>query len=153
MRGCVECGNRKFRKVTETISTEFRASGFTASVGVPGRQCTKCKTTHVPSSVMQSFELAVGRELADLGVHTGEAIRHMRKALGLRAADLARLLDLTPETISHWETGKARINRAAFVALGAMIQDAIEGRSTTRDRLAALSDERPYPRVLSPKLL
>ncbi len=76
----------------------------------------------------------------------------MRKILGLRAADLALLLDVTPETISHWETGKARIGRAAFVALGAMVQDATEGRSTTRDRLAALDDDHPRPKVLRPKL-
>jgi putative zinc finger/helix-turn-helix YgiT family protein len=139
--------------VTETLSAEFPTCGFAASVGVPGRQCTKCKETYVAGSVKHDFELAVARELANLGVHAGEAIRHMRKALGLRASDLAQLLDLTPETISHWETGKVRINRAAFVALGAMIQDASEGRTTTRDRLATLGDERPYPRVLSPKLL
>jgi transcriptional regulator with XRE-family HTH domain len=95
----------------------------------------------------------VARELANLGVRTGEAVRHMRKTLGLRAADLAQLLDLTPETISHWETGKAPISRAAFVAVGAMIQDAIDGRTTTRDRFAALIEERRYPRVLDPKLL
>ena len=97
-----------------------------------------------------SRELAVAREFADVGVDTGEAFRRMRKALGLRATDLAQLLDLTPETISHWETGKVVINRAAFVALGAMVQDAIDGRTTTRDRLAALGKRR-YPRALSPR--
>jgi DNA-binding transcriptional regulator YiaG len=101
---------------------------------------------------VQDFELAVACELADQGVRTGEAVRHMRKALGLRAADLARLLDFTPETISHWETGKARIGRAAFVVLGALVQDAFGGTSSTRDRLAALDDDRPRPKVLRPKL-
>jgi DNA-binding transcriptional regulator YiaG len=101
---------------------------------------------------VQEFELAVACELADRGVRTGEAVRHMRKVLGLRAADLARLLDLTPETISHWETGKARIGRAAFVVLGAMVQDALEGTSSTRDRLSALDEDGPRPKVLRPKL-
>ncbi len=153
MRRCAQCGNCEFRNVIETLSAEFPSSGVTASVGVPGRQCTKCKETYVAGSVKQGFELAVARELANLGVRTGEAVRHMRKTLGLRAADLAQLLDLTPETISHWETGKAPINRAAFVAVGAMIQDAIDGRTTTRDRFAALVEERRYPRVLAPKPL
>ncbi len=98
------------------------------------------------------MRLGICCELANAGVHTGEAIRLMREALSLRAMDLARLLDLTPETISHWETGKARPNRAAFVTLGALIQDAFDGRTTTRDRLAVLSGGRAYPRALSVKL-
>jgi DNA-binding XRE family transcriptional regulator len=76
----------------------------------------------------------------------------MVKALGLRAADLARLLDVTPETISHWETDKARPSRAAFVAIGALVQETIDGRTTTRDRLATLSGGRTYPRAFSVKL-
>lgn len=152
MRGCARCGNREFRKITETLSAGFPVSGVTATVAVAGTQCTKCRHTHVPPSIVQEFELAVACELADGGVRTGEAVRHMRKVLGLRAADLARLLDLTPETISHWETGKARIGRAAFVVLGAMVQDALEGTSSTRDRLSALEDDRPRPKVLRPKL-
>ncbi len=98
---------------------------------------------------MDRFQLAACCELANAGVHTGEAIRLMRKALRLRAVDLARLLDLTPETISHWETGRARPNRAAFITLCALIQDAIDGRTTTRDRLTVLSKGRAYPRALS----
>jgi DNA-binding transcriptional regulator YiaG len=94
------------------------------------------------------MSLAVACALADAGVHTGEALRCMRKALGLRGCDLARLLDVTPETISHWETGKARPNRAAFAALGAMIADAMAGRTTTRDRLATLARASEYPRAL-----
>ena len=126
-------------------------SGVTAAASVPVRRCGSCNGS-VDGAMMDRFQLAVCCELANAGVHTGEAIRLMRKALRLRAADLARLLDLTPETISHWETGKARPNRAAFVTVGALIQDAIDGRTTTRDRLAVLSEGRAYPRVLSIKL-
>lgn len=152
MRGCASCGNHEFRKITETLSAGFPASGVTASAAVAGSQCTRCRETHVPPSVVQEFALAVAAELADRGVRTGEAVRHMRKALGLRAADLAGLLDMTPETISHWETGKAPIGRAAFVVLGAMVQDVLEGSSRTRDRLAALDGARPRPKVLRPRL-
>ncbi len=94
MRSCVHCGNHEFRKTTETLSAAFPVSGVTASVAVAGEQCTKCRETLVPPSVVQEFELAVACELAGRGVCTGEAVRHMRKVLGLRAADLARLLDL-----------------------------------------------------------
>jgi putative zinc finger/helix-turn-helix YgiT family protein len=152
MRRCAACGNGRFRKGTEVLSADFPASELEASVSVPARQCTKCKEAYVDGRVVQRFELAVARELANLGLHTGETFRYMRKVLGLRAVDLAQLLDVTPETISHWETGKVPINRAALAALGAMIQDAIEGRTTTRDRLRALGDDRPRPKVLHPRL-
>lgn len=152
MPACVRCGNQEFRKVAERLSAGFPDSGVTASVAVAGSQCTRCREIHVPPSLVREFELAVACELADHGVRTGEAVRHMRKVLGLRAADMARLLDVTPETISHWETGKARISRATFVVLGAMVHDACDGRSSTRERLAALDDGYPRPRVLRPKL-
>lgn len=92
-------------------------------------------------------QLSVGRRLADEGIHSGGAFRRMRKALGLRASDTAWLLDVTPETISHWETGKALPTRAAFIAVAAMVDDAIEGRTTTRDRLALLADASPAERA------
>ncbi len=56
---------------------------------------------------------------------------------------------MTPETISHWETGRLPPGRAAFVAVGAMIDDVLAGRTTTRDRLVVLAEGKPYPRVLA----
>lgn len=128
---------------------ELPRSGVTASAAVPARRCRRCHGADVDAAVRDRFQLAVCRELANAGVLTGEAMRLMRNALRLRAADLARLLGVTPETISHWETGKARANRAAFIALCALVQDAIDGRTTTRDRLAALADGLAHPRALS----
>jgi DNA-binding transcriptional regulator YiaG len=119
---------------------------------VPALRCPSCGDVQIESALAQRFQLAVCCELADAGVSSGEALRHMRKALGLRAAELARLLDVTPETISHWETGKASLNRAAFAAVCAMVQDALDGRTTTRDRLAVLAKGGPYPHALTVKL-
>jgi putative zinc finger/helix-turn-helix YgiT family protein len=147
-RRCHRCGSGDLRESTETLAIVLPRSGTTASAVVAARRCDGCRSAEVDGSVMARFELAACRELANAGVHTGEAIRLMRKALHLRAADLARLLDLTPETISHWETGKCRPNRAAFVTLAALIQDAIDGRTTTRDRLAVLCEGGAYPRAL-----
>jgi len=152
VRRCFYCGNRAFRQATETVRAHLRASRVHASAVVPVRQCAKCQESYFSGPVLHAFELAVALELANSGVRTGEAFRHMRVAVGLRAADVARLLGVTPETISHWETGKAAVNRAAFVTLGAMVDDEIEGRTTTRDRLDRLAKGRPYPKVLRPRL-
>jgi putative zinc finger/helix-turn-helix YgiT family protein len=141
-RRCRHCGNGERQDGTETLSPELPRSEVTASAAVPTR-CPSCGDVQIDRELAQRFSLAMCCELADAGVASGEALRHMRKALGLRAAELARLLDVRPETISHWETGKAPPNRAAFVAVCAMIQDAIDGRTTTRDRLALLAGAAP----------
>jgi DNA-binding transcriptional regulator YiaG len=151
-RRCARCGGRELRDEAETLSFALPLSGISASVVAPARRCAGCDGVHVESRVMERAQLSVACELADLGVQTGEAMRHMRKALGLRAADLARLLDLTPETISLWETGRVPPNRAAFVALGALVQDAVDGRTTTGERLMALAAAPPRPQVISVRL-
>ena len=145
---CTRCDGA-VREARERLSIELPRSGVTASIEVPARRCARCGGVEVEPPVRARAHLALACGLADVGVETGEALRHMRKALGLRAADLARLLGVTPETISHWETGKAGASRAAFAALAAMVEDALAGRTTTRDRLAACAEGRPCPRVLS----
>jgi putative zinc finger/helix-turn-helix YgiT family protein len=149
---CSACGCLTVEGATATVSVELLEPAVSVTVSVPARRCPRCETVLVDEAVRTRSHLAASSELADLGVHTGDSLRHMRKALGLRAADLARLLDVRPETISHWETGKAPPNRAAFAALAAMVEDALDGRTTTRDRLARLADERPFPRNVAVKL-
>ena len=56
----------------------------------------------------------------------GGDLRYARKALGMRAAELAAALDVTPETVSRWETDARPIpqtTRLAVVAL-LMLRDA-----------------------------
>src|SRR5262249_39052988 len=76
--------------------------------------------------------------LAEHGFSEGEEVRFLRRQLDLRAADLAELLDVTPETVSHWETGKTIPDLRSRQTLGALVLDKIAGTTTTRDRLAAL---------------
>ncbi len=73
----------------------------------------------------------------------------MRKVLGLRATDLGDLLDIAPETISRWENGAIPVEARAFVLLGALVTDRINGRTDTADRLHALrSPKKPPKRAL-----
>jgi transcriptional regulator with XRE-family HTH domain len=48
----------------------------------------------------------------------GELLRHRREAQGLEQAELARLLDVTQQTVSKWETGVTvpRPSRVAALA-------------------------------------
>ncbi|HUL59460.1 MAG TPA: helix-turn-helix domain-containing protein [Anaeromyxobacteraceae bacterium] len=144
------CGG-ELRGSTERLSIELVRSRVSASVTAPAWRCEGCGGVHVEAPVLRRCHLVVGCRFADAGVGTGEAVRHMRKALGLRATDLARLLDVTPETVSHWETGKCAPNRSAFVALAGMVQDALDDRTVTRDRLDNLA-RGAYPRTLVVRL-
>jgi putative zinc finger/helix-turn-helix YgiT family protein len=151
-RRCEACGCGDRRAGTEKLSVTLPRCGLVASIAAPARRCAGCGGVHVERDVLERAKLSIGCALADRGVHTGDALRHMRKALELRAADLARLLGITPETVSHWETGRAPPTRSAFVAVAAMVEEAIDGRTTTRDRLTALASVTRLPRVLRVKL-
>ncbi len=144
-RRCMSCGGEMRGDATGVVSVPLERCGVTVAVAVPGRACASCGEVQVEDRVAARAQLAAGCALADAGVRNGEAFRHMRKALGLRAADLARLLDVTPETISHWETDRAAPARAAFVALAAMVEESLDGRTTSRDRLAVLAEGRAWP--------
>jgi DNA-binding transcriptional regulator YiaG len=149
---CPACRDRDGRATTTVLAFALARCRVTASARVAARACRACGAVAVDPEVEGRARLAVGCALADHGVHTGEAFRHLRQALALRAAELARLLDVTPETISHWETGKSTPARGAFVVLAALAQDALDGRTVTRDRLATLADGRRWPRMLSVEL-
>jgi DNA-binding transcriptional regulator YiaG len=88
---------------------------------------------------LRRFELSVARRLPELGVATGEAFRFMRKSLGLALTQVAALFDVDPETVRGWEPDDAAMPRAAFVLLGTMADDELQGIDTTRRYLEALT--------------
>ena len=59
----------------------------------------------------------------------------MRKAVGIRAADLATWLDVSPETISHWETGKHAPDVVTRSTIASIVLDTFRGETATLDRL------------------
>jgi transcriptional regulator with XRE-family HTH domain len=76
----------------------------------------------------------------------------MRKALGLRATDLAELLDVTPETVSRWETDRVPLDRGALATLGALLRDARAGSTATLDHLRTLAHPPRGPREIAVRL-
>jgi helix-turn-helix protein len=150
-RRCDGCGG-ELREATEALAVTLPRSGVVATVTAPAARCGGCGAIRFDAAVLVRAQLSIGCELANAGVRTGDALRLMRKALELRACDLARLLEVTPETVSHWETGKALLPRAAFVAVAAMVEEALEGRTATHDRLARLAEGRAHPRAVEVQL-
>lgn len=98
----------------------------------------------VTLDVAMRIEQTISMQLAMYGIVTGESFRYMRKTAGMKASDLANLLDIRAETISDWETGKIRVNRAAWGWLAALVAEkAGEGPFATLPMCAAINGITP----------
>lgn len=77
-----------------------------------------------------------------------ESFRFLRKKSGVKAAELAELLGVRPETVSAWETGRSAVNRAAWMVVAQIALDRLEGGAPMRERLEAIAKgRRPKKRV------
>lgn len=144
---CVACGNE--RMVDGTEREERSVAGYTFVAELPAHICEQCGESTIDYAPLHAFNLVIAGELAKAGASSGEAFKFMRKAIGMKATDLAALLHLVPETISRWETGQRNVDFGALAVLGALALDQLEGRTTTLDRLQALrAPARPTGKVL-----
>lgn len=143
MTRCFECGSEKL--TLKNLPDELEVAGVKFVADLPSTVCENCGASTLSSEVLQRFELAIARKLAQLGVREGEAFRFMRKAIGKRAMDLAQDLDSTPETISRWENGKLEIEPRAFLLLASMVEDKIRGENTTEALIRALHEKPKKP--------
>jgi DNA-binding transcriptional regulator YiaG len=141
MDRCVECRNKRFK--LSTMPDRVEISGVVFSGELAARQCVKCGQQYARADELGRFELAVAERLSSLGIRTGDAFKFMRKTLGLRAIDLAELLDVTAETVSRWETGEPEAR--AFALLGGMVAERMRGQEETVARLRALKSRRKRP--------
>jgi DNA-binding transcriptional regulator YiaG len=132
------------------IRREVGERAFVASV--EGRKCGACGAVSFKGTDLARFEGAVAASLAAAGEASGEAFRWMRKALDLRAIDVATLLGVTPETISRWETGRVPIDRGALALLSLMVLDNARGSAATIDALRARAAAKPLGKTVKLKL-
>ncbi len=108
-RKCSRCGNpglhAKKRPAIRTVA------GHSFKASVPALVCNSCGAVYFNGPALDDFDLAVVNKLASAGVSDSEAIKFMRKAVGLPAVTLAELLDTSPETVSRWERRVSHIDR------------------------------------------
>jgi putative zinc finger/helix-turn-helix YgiT family protein len=117
---------------------ELTVGGHQFLGSVPARKCSRCGEIFFDPVGLRAFELAVASVLASHGARSGETFRFMRKALGMKAVDLAKLLDATPETLSRWEKGKLKVDRRAFTILASLVKDKVDGKTTTLETIIAM---------------
>jgi len=110
---------------------------------VRGRTCDQCGEATFADGEVERVDLAIARALVDEGIASGGAFKFIRKAVGLRATDLAELLHVTKETVSRWETNKVPIDHPARALLAMMLADRAAGGTSTQDVLRAMGAPKP----------
>ena len=133
---CPTCGSEQWKRGTTPHVEEVDGRKFKADLAA--QVCRKCGEAIVALGELERFEIEVELALAGAGAHSGDAIRSMRKAIGLSGTALAELLDVSPETVSRWENGGRAAALSAVATVGAMVLDHAAGSTTTADRLQAL---------------
>jgi DNA-binding XRE family transcriptional regulator len=143
MKRCIECRGQLQQSTTEQ---RIEVAGVAFVAELPALVCKSCTEFFVNGPDLERFDLAVASWLSSHGHRSPDAFRFTRKALGLRATDLAQLVQVTPETISHWENGHRAIDVGVFALLGELVSDRIEGRDGTLNRLRALQGPAKAPK-------
>lgn len=100
-----------------------------------GSRCSSCAELLFSAQEMQDQERAVAAALVKRGVRSAKEFKFVRKVAGLRANELAELLDVRPETVSRWERGEVEIPRTVAFALGEMF----ERPRATKEKLTLLA--------------
>lgn len=119
---CPNCGKEMRSKVREY---EYKESGLKGVVlgNITVHECPSCGEVlpEIPK-VKQIHKLIAEYLVKKQSPLTGEEFRFLRKTMGISAKELARVLGVTPVTVSRWENNKENIGlqsdrllRALFV--------------------------------------
>lgn len=150
LKKCPNCGANKLQKRNVERSRHVAGHAFTAHL--PARVCAACKVAFFADEPVGAFDMLVAAHLAEAGVTSAEALRFMRKSTGMLGKEFAALLDVRPETVSRWEQGKRRIDRATYAIIRQLIWDRLLGKSTTADYLRSLHRPRRLPKKITIRL-
>jgi DNA-binding transcriptional regulator YiaG len=84
--------------------------------------------TIIPDLAGLEAAMAVARISDELKLG-GRDIRFLRRAIGVKAVDLAKFLDVTPETVSRWENGREPISTNAERVLRMRVYNTLKGKA------------------------
>lgn len=105
---CPQCRRRMRRTEQSYHYVESGLSNvYLHRIAVYVCQCGE-EVVELPA-VQQLHVLIVERVLTKAGSIQGDEFRFMRKFIGLKAVDIAKLLEVEPGTVSRWETEKIPI--------------------------------------------
>ena len=136
MDRCTNCGKTSLQAGEQPIALDVGDRTFEGAIA--GWHCAECGESSYDGGAMEEFEHMAAAWLAENGVRTPQELKFMRKAVGIRAAELAAMLDVSEATLSHWETGKHVADLAVRSEIAAIVLETLRRPPTnTRDRLRA----------------
>jgi len=109
------------------------------TIDVTGQRCDACGEILYDAAEVKRQERAFADGVIARGVRTADEFKWVRKSAGLRANEVAELLDVRPETVSRWERGEVEIPRTVAFALGELY----DRPRVTRDKLEAFARAAP----------
>lgn len=149
MKPCYDCGHDEIADASDSVTFTFPGdAGAEARVfRVPARgyMCRGCKSFAVDGKSLQQAELAVAFALTKLGIRTGKEAKFVRKAAGIRAAELGDALDVTATTVSNWETGVSQMSGAVRLVIAEIAQRVLLGEEKGQLLRAARARVSPGP--------
>gem|GEM_PF-561253 len=113
---CPECGGSDLTRVplTDHRLTNIEVDNVVVQSGLETVRCGECgaESLRIPagSAMLRTIALALVRMP---GRPSGSEIRYLRKSLALSGKDFARVMGVSPETVSRWENDKDRISTTA----------------------------------------
>ena len=100
-----------------------------------GLRCAACDDTFFDLHEMGRQAREIASVFVQRGIRTGRELKFVRKTAGLRAIDLAALLDVRAETVSRWERDEQPIPRQSAYIVGQLL----EHPKQTRRRLEVIA--------------
>lgn len=132
MSTCAECGGPT-ETCLEVVHKVLGQRRYTNEVRAERCTNTRCREVYYEGKDLLDIEQLIVRQLAEHGITSGDEFRLLRKYQGLRVADLAVLLGVTPETIAQWEAGESAPSAPACASLAAMMRDQLASAPAARD--------------------
>ena len=84
---------------------------------------------------VERMEAEEAAAIVKRGIRSGQEFRCVRKVAGFRANEIATMFDVTPETVSRWESGKQPLPRTVLFTLAELY----EHPQVTRRKLETLA--------------
>ena len=155
MTKCAICKSTRLLTIDESVEIHVPGDkdGLRVIVdGVCATRCEACGEVYKDGPDLGRAEVLAALEAVRAGLRDGPTLNWARRALGLRAVDLAELLDVAPETVSRWENGHRSADRSVWNTLADLLANAVEGNTATLDLLRQKSKlpKAPLHVVLKP---
>jgi DNA-binding transcriptional regulator YiaG len=124
--GCKKDGLKPWEGLIELHGVEIKTCG---------KRCGLCGETEFTAESMEHNERTAATALVARGVRAGAEFKFVRKMAGFKAAEVAEMLAVRPETVSRWERGEIEIPRAAAFTIGELYERPV----VTRRKLEAFA--------------